>query len=200
MEEETKTIVTAVLLSVALSSLFTVGVITGVPQIREMLRGPQGPEGEQGPIGPKGEQGDPGPGIVFAEWEVHWYTLTLSMQWGEELGTSTFSPVFDYDWGARNVYLDYSEMIGFEASMRVKLQRDGPVSFTIGSDDGSRLYVDGVERIDNWDAHLYQTKSTTIDLAQGTHTLELHYYNVASYARASFSCDPDILMWQEEPQ
>ena len=198
MKEETKTIVTSVLLSIILSTLITVGVITGVPQMREMLRGPQGLTGERGPVGPKGDKGDPGPEIVSAQWEVHWYTLKLSLEWDEEIGTSTFSPVFDYDWGARKVFLGYSDMIGFEASMQVKMQRDGPVTFTIGSDDGSRLYIDGIERIDNWGTHLYESKSFTIDLSQGFHTLKLHYYNVASFARVSFSCDPDILMWHEE--
>lgn len=201
MKEETKTIVTAVLLSIILSMLITVGVITGVPQMREMLRGPQGLTGERGPVGPvglKGNKGDPGPEIVSGQWEVHWYTLKLSLEWDEEIGTSTFSPVFDYDWGARKMFLGYSDMIGFEASMQVKMQRDGPVTFTIGSDDGSRLYIDGIERIDNWGTHLYESKSFTIDLSQGFHTLKLQYYNVASFARVSFSCDPDILMWHEE--
>jgi len=198
MKEETKTIVTSVLLSIVLSLLFTAGIITGIPQVREMLRGPQGLMGEQGPIGPKGDKGEPSPEIVFAKWEVHWYTLTLSMQWDEEVGTSTFSPVFDYDWGTRTLFMDYSTMIGFEAFMRVNMQRSGPVTFTIGSDDGSRLFIDGIERIDNWGSHLYQTKGITINLNQGIHTLKLHYYNVGSFARMSFSCDPDILMWYEE--
>jgi hypothetical protein len=198
MKEETKTIATSVLLSIVLSLIFTAGIITGIPQIRELLRGPQGLMGEQGPIGPKGDKGEPSPEIVFTKWEVHWYTLTLSMQWDEEVGTSTFSPVFDYDWGTRTLFMDYSTMIGFEAFMRVNMQRSGPVTFTIGSDDGSRLFIDGIERIDNWGSHLYQTKGITINLNQGIHTLKLHYYNVGSFARMSFSCDPDILMWYEE--
>jgi hypothetical protein len=198
MKEETKTIVTSVLLSIVLSLLFTAGIITGIPQVREMLRGPQGLMGEQGPIGPKGDKGEPSPEIVFAKWEVHWYTLTLSVEWDEEVGTSTFSPVFDYDWGTRTLFMDYSTMIGFEAFMQVNMQRSGPVTFTIGSDDGSRLFIDGIERIDNWGSHLYQTKGITINLNQGIHTLELYYYNVGSFARMSFSCDPDILMWYEE--
>ena len=198
MKEETKTIVTSVLLSIVLSLIFTAGIITGIPQMREILRGPQGLMGEQGPIGPKGDKGEPSPEIVFANWEVHWYTLTLFMQWDEEVGTSTFSPVFDYDWGTRTLFMDYSTMIGFEAFMRVNMQRSGPVTFTIGSDDGSRLFIDGIERIDNWGSHLYQTKGITINLSQGIHTLELHYYSIGSFARVSFSCDPDILMWYEE--
>jgi hypothetical protein len=210
MKEETKTIITAVLISIVLSSTFTLGLISGVPQIRELLRGPMGPKGEQGskgeqglkgeegPIGPKGDKGDPAPKLIFAKWEVQWYTLTLSIQMDEKIGTSTFSPVFDNNWGTRNVFLWYSDMIGFEAFMRVNIQRNGPVSFTIGSDDGSKLYIDGIERINNWESHLYQTKSITIDLDQGIHILKFQYYNVGSFARVSFSCDPDILMWYEE--
>ena len=189
----------AVVLSVVVSSLFTAGVIIGVPQVRELLRGPQGPEGEQGLVGPKGDKGDPAPKIVFSHWEVYWYTLTLSLQFDEEVGVSAFSPVFDYDWGTREIFPGYSRTIGFEAFMTVKMQRDWPVTFTIGSDDGSRFYVDGMEIMDDWESHLYQIKRVTINLSQGIHTLKLHYYNVGSYARASFSCDPDILVWYEEP-
>ncbi len=197
MEEETKTIIIAVILSIIFSSLCTSGIIIGIPGMREMLRGPQGPEGEQGPIGPKGDKGEPAPKIVFARWEVHWYTLKLTQQWDKEVGISTFSPIFDYNWGTKTIFSEYSELIGFEAFMQVNIQRNGPVTFTIGSDDGSRLFVDGIEIINNWDSHLYLTKSTTINLSQGLHTLTLHYYNVASYARASFSCDLDVLMWYE---
>ncbi len=197
MEEETKTIVTAVILSIVLSSLCTSGIIIGIPGIREMLRGPQGPEGEQGPIGPKGDKGEPAPKIIFAQWEVHWYTIKLTLEWDKAVGTSTFSPIFDYNWGTKTIFSEYTELIGFEAFMQVNIQRNGPVTFTIGSDDGSRLFVDGIEIINNWDSHLYLTKSTTINLSQGIHTLTLHYYNVASYARVSFSCDLDVLMWYE---
>jgi len=156
--------------------------------------GPQGPRGEQGP---KGDKGDPGATIVFAQWDVQWKTLTGDLKWGAEVGTSKFSSTFDYNWGDGTIFMGYDDYIGFQATMQVKMQRDGPVTFTVGSDDGVRLYIDGVKEIDDYAQHMYRTRSITIDLSQGTHTLTLWYYEVTGGARVSFDCDSDILMWHE---
>ena len=67
--------------------------------------------------------------------------------------------------------------------------------FTIGSDDGAQLSVDGVVQIDDWSTHGYRTTSTVINLSQGTHTLTLRYYELTGNARVSFNCDMDIVMW-----
>jgi hypothetical protein len=157
--------------------------------------GPEGPQGIQGPQGPQGEQGPPGPATVFARWSVTWRTLTGDLQWGSEVGTSQFSPTFDYNWGTGTVFLGYDDYIGFSATMQVNMTRNGPVSFTMGSDDGSRLYVDGVQQLDDWSQHSYRTTTTVLYLTQGIHTLTLWYYEVTNTARVSFNCDQDILMW-----
>lgn len=157
--------------------------------------GSQGLQGEQGIQGLKGDKGDPGDPVVFAQWSVSWRTITGDLEWGAEVGTETFAPTFDYYWGSEPLFLGYDDYIGFRATMQVKIQRDGPVGFTIGSDDGSSLYIDGVEKIDNWGSHQYQTKMITTELTQGFHTLILWYYDLTAGARMSFDCDFDILMW-----
>ena len=157
--------------------------------------GPQGAQGSQGIQGPKGDKGDTGPATVFAKWDASWRTLTGDMQWGSVVGTSQLSPTFDYNWGSGVIFLGYDDYIGFEATMQVKMQRNGPVSFTVGSDDANRLYVDGVLQIDDWSTHTYRTNSKVVSLSQGFHTLALWYYDVSGSARLSFSCDSDILMW-----
>jgi len=45
--------------------------------------------------------------------------------------------------------------------MTINMQRDGPVHFVIGSDDGSQLYVDGELWIDNWGSHSYREMGVT---------------------------------------
>jgi len=163
-------------------------------------QGDTGPQGEQGPQGLQGEQGPqgpPGPTVVFAQWDVTWKTLTGDLQWGAVVGTSKFCPTFDYNWGTGVIFLGYDDYIGFEATMQVKMQRNGPVTFTIGSDDGSRLYIDDVLKVDNWSQGSYRTISTLVYLTQGFHTLKLRYYEVGTYSRVSFDCDSDILMWYE---
>jgi len=56
-----KTIGVSVILSIILSTLTTSALIISVPTLREMLRGPPGPQGPQGPPGPQGEPGPQGP-------------------------------------------------------------------------------------------------------------------------------------------
>ena len=164
------------------------------PQGEQGLTGPQGLQGE---TGPQGEKGDPGSTVMFAQWELSWRTLTGDLKWGAEVGTSTWGSTFDHDWGIGNVFLGYDDYIGFQATMTIKMERDGPVHFVIGSDDGSRLYIDGNLRIDNWTGLGYHVKGITIPLSKGFHTLTLWYHEVGGAARVSFDCDSDILLWYE---
>ena len=123
--------------------------------------------------------------------------MTGDLKWGADVGTSELCSTFDYNWESGTIFLGYDDYIGFQATMQVKMQRDGPVTFTVGSDDGVKLYIDGVVKIDDYTQHSYRTRSTLINLSQGTHTLTLWYYEVTSGARVSFNCDSDILMWYD---
>jgi hypothetical protein len=154
--------------------------------------GSQGPQGLQGIQGP---QGPAGPATVFAQWSLTWYTITGAYQWGASVGTSTWGAVFDHDFGSNVLFGGYSDYVGFQATMTINMQRDGPVHFVTGSDDGSKLYVDGELWIDNWGSHAYAEKGVTRDLSKGFHTLTLWYYDIGGAARVSFNCDPDILIW-----
>lgn len=167
------------------------------PQGPQGLQGPQGEQGPTGPQGLKGDKGDPGATVVFAQWDVTWKTLTGDLKWGADVGTSKFCSTFDYNWGTGIVFLGYDDYIGCQATMQVKMQRDGPVTFTVGSDDGIKFYIDGVVKIDDYTQHMYRTRSITIDLSQGSHTLTLWYYEVVGNARVFFDCDSDILMWYD---
>lgn len=178
-------IITAILVSSFISTIITI-------QLRDTtLRGPKGDKGDTGPTGPAG------PATVIAHWDVQWATLTLYMQWGFQVGTSQFASTFDYNWQNGKVFSTYSDYIGFNATMQVRMQRNGPVTITIGSEDGARLYIDGLLWIDNWNnVGTYTIKSVTIDpFVQGYHTLVLVYYKITGNARISFTCDSDILMW-----
>jgi len=168
------------------------------PQGATGATGPQGPQGLQGLQGPKGDtgpRGPAGPTVVFAQWDLTWYTLTGDLQWGASVGTSKWGAVFDHDFGSGVVFLGYDDYIGFQATMSINMQRDGPVHIEIGSDDAARLYVDGLLWIDDWSSHSYRTKGVTTDLSKGFHTLTFWYYEISGTARVAFNCDPDILMW-----
>ena len=49
------------------------------------------------------------------------------------------------------------------------------VTFFLGSDDGSRLLIDGVPVINNGGLHSYRTYSATIQLAEGPHSVEVGF-------------------------
>ena len=188
-------IVAASLISTVIATQWAIG-LQG-PKGDKGDTGPQGEQGLPGSKGDKGDKGEPGSMVLFAQWSVSWRTITGDLEWGAEVGTSKFCSTFDHDWGDGIIFLGYDDYVGFRATMQVKMERDGPVTFRIGSDDGSELYIDGIKKIDNWGSHMYRTRSTTIDLSQGSHTLTLWYYDLTGVARVSFDCDLDILMWYE---
>jgi hypothetical protein len=60
------------------------------------------------------------------------------------------------------------------------------VAFTVGSDDGSRLYIDDRKLIDAWSEHPYAEQQQTVALDRGVHRLRLDYFQGAGDARVSF--------------
>lgn len=131
------------------------------------------------------------------EWQVAWRTFTPEGRWGAVVGTGEFPSTFSFDWTNGNLFGQYSDWIGFDATATVKAPRSGPVTFTIGSDDGSRLFVDGRVVIDLWSDHVYTTRSAIVDLTEGAHSLVVSYYEKTERAQVSFAAPADVLAWQE---
>jgi len=63
----------------------------------------------------------------------------------------------------------------------------GSHTFTVGGDDGVRLYVDGVIALDWWSDHSYSTQTVTQSLAAGNHTVVLAFYENGGQARATLA-------------
>jgi hypothetical protein len=141
------------------------------------------------------------PMLAFAHWDVSWriasYVSGIGMyRLFVEVGTAEFPTTFDYDWGYSMPFENHYDRIGFEATMRVKVQRDAPITFTVGGDDGYQLLIDGEEYISRWYTHGYSTSSTTVSLEKGFHTLTMRWFEWYGYARASFSCSAsDIFIY-----
>jgi hypothetical protein len=57
----------------------------------------------------------------------------------------------------------------------ISVARPGRYTFTLASDDGSTLSVDGARLIDNSGRHGLEARSATIDLATGSHQVVLEY-------------------------
>jgi prepilin-type N-terminal cleavage/methylation domain-containing protein len=64
----------------------------------------------------------------------------------------------------------------------------GYYTFTMGSDDGSRLYIDGTRVIDSWVDRGYTTSPAySAFVADGSHTIVMEYYENGGSARATLN-------------
>ena len=68
----------------------------------------------------------------------------------------------------------------------------GPYTFTLGTDDGGRLYIDGVLAINRWVDQVYPVSppSVTQTLSQGGHSIVVEYYDHTAIARATLVITP----------
>jgi len=136
------------------------------------------------------------------QWTVLWKSLTGTLDWGGDIGTSYFCSTFDYNWEQNWVFYDNTatyryDYVGFYAYMRITKSRDGPVSFTVSGDDYYWLYIDRgtPDQIEmkKWSSGYGSTQITLNNMKQGIHTLELYYKEYTWTARLSFSCDSDLV-------
>jgi len=127
------------------------------------------------------------------DWDVTWYHVTDQFGgWGAQMGTQTLSTNFHLttvSYSGENLHL------GFKASTTFELTQDRTINFIIGSDDGSILYVDGVEQINMWLVQGYLTRGTDLQLTEGVHRLEMWYYQWEGGAQVSF--EYHLSGWQE---
>ena len=66
---------------------------------------------------------------------------------------------------------------------RMVLPETGLYAMQLGSDDGSRLFLDGQPRLENLGTHAYTIRSVVCQLAGGGHSLAIEYYDVGGNAR-----------------
>ena len=69
---------------------------------------------------------------------------------------------------------------------RAQLFAAGTYTFVLGTDDGGRLYIDGVLVIDRWVDQSYPSPapSTQQTLTAGLHTIVVEYYESGGLSRA----------------
>lgn len=138
--------------------------------------------------------------VKTAQWNATWFLITVNRQWGPSIGTQTFEPTFIYDWGYGSVYAGYNDGIGFTADTSFYVQTPGMYTFTIGGDDGTRLYVDGILVITNWRDQPYSQRSTIRYFSIGWHTMSIGYYEYLNAAKVLFDVDKGNLFTWEETQ
>lgn len=90
---------------------------------------------------------------------------------------------FDYEGGTCDPRLP-GEGFCIRWTGYLQVPADGDYTFYLSTDDGSRLWIDGVQVIDNWGHHAVEEKSATVKLAKGEHDLRVDYYEEYGWAAA----------------
>src|SRR5207253_2591405 len=65
---------------------------------------------------------------------------------------------------------------GADITGNINVAADGDYSFTLTSDDGSQLYIDGNLVVDDGGLHGPQAQSNSVFLTAGVHTLEVQFF------------------------
>jgi len=68
----------------------------------------------------------------------------------------------------------------------VNIEQTGSYSFRIVSDDGSRLFIDAKEAVDNWGLHAPEPKDAEVYLKAGKHSIEIQYFQASGEGSVSF--------------
>ena len=63
----------------------------------------------------------------------------------------------------------------FEGTLNI--EQEGKYTFSIISDDGSKLYIDNKELIDNDGDHGTKEESSSVNLTSGKHKIKVEYFN-----------------------
>jgi hypothetical protein len=59
---------------------------------------------------------------------------------------------------------------------KIKIPKDGKYTFFLESDDGSRLFIDGKQVVENGGLHEMQENSGNVELKAGDHEIKVDYY------------------------
>src|SRR5205085_5881427 len=70
------------------------------------------------------------------------------------------------------------------------ISKDGNYTFFLESDDGSRLFIDGKQVVDNGGLHAMEEKSGEVELKAGEHVLKIEFFENEVDAGCKFSWQP----------
>ena len=72
-------------------------------------------------------------------------------------------------------YASMVEYFGMDCTSKIKAPVDGSYTFSVTSDDATKLYIDGRQVIDNDNQHGMQTRTGNLYLKAGLHKIRLGY-------------------------
>lgn len=142
-----------------------------------------------------------GPGSPVGDWEVAFFSWPATEDFQEvdrRWQAARAGPnvarvrrkVIDFNWDKHPPLKGMaSSHFGFVATASLPLQA-GRYLVDTTSDDGLRVYLDGHKVIDDWSPHMPTRRSAEINLADGSHTVRIEYFQMGGAARARFGLQP----------
>lgn len=102
-------------------------------------------------------------------------------------GTPTFMTRYqkiNFDWTDRGPLKGASDnTYSLRLNSKLRLKKSREIEFVLGSDDGSRLFLNGRKILDLWQTNDYQETRKTLSLSKGTYRLRVEYFQNDGPAR-----------------
>ena len=110
---------------------------------------------------------------------------------GTPFATGTDSTV-DFDWGAGGpvALAGRTNQFSIRWSGTIVVPVAGQYGFRMTSDDGVRMYIDGVLVMDAWTDHSAANTDASVQLPAGLHTIDVRYFENGGVASARLSWLP----------
>jgi hypothetical protein len=109
-------------------------------------------------------------------------------------GTPVLTPTddaIDYDWGTGRPAAGVpANNFSVRWTRSLNLEQAGAYKFTVTSDDGVRLYLDGQRVLDKWNFQSRTTYTVRYQLPAGAHQIVLEYFDASGDAVAKFGYEP----------
>ena len=82
---------------------------------------------------------------------------------------------------------EINDNFAFVFNGKIECPKDGKYSFTVSSDDGSQLFINGQKIVDNDGVHGNQAKAGSVELKKGKHDIQVKYFELAGGEAISVS-------------
>jgi hypothetical protein len=125
------------------------------------------------------------PSYPSDRWQRVWYTHSTFACLGNSPDETNVQ--FDNNWAEGTVAYSMTDDIEFHSSRTINIPTTGTYTFSLGSDDGARLFIDGVSQMDQLVDQPYTINTKDIYLTAGNHLFQINYYENGGAARVTFS-------------
>lgn len=123
------------------------------------------------------------------KWHRVWYDYPAGTCLGDTPSESyayETNEQFDDNWASNIIAYGKSDQIQMVSGRKIYFPTAGIYIFKLGSDDGSRLKIDGTTHIEDWSNHGYRVRADDVYMAEGWHDFEIEYYENAGDAKLTF--------------